>query len=108
MNELQTQNTGIKKFITDHSQKITVTIGLCLVVLLVGLLTLTSNAQSVKFEEIQENSAKWQELQREINEKSNKVSLLNSEISVLRNEQKEMEERNSLLRQVFTSGKNQK
>lgn len=89
----------IKGFTITHSQKFALAIGLITLVIVTAI-AVSVSANSVNVAEMKKNSDKWHEYQK-ISVKAE--TLLNE----ARTEQEKLEERNELLRQVFTKGENQ-
>ena len=112
MSELQTQNTGfknpLKTFTSDHADKIAKALGLIIIITIIAFFASRSEAATVSVKEIQENSAKWKEIQAQIEFKASEQDRLTSEINSLLDQQNKFKERNELLRQLFTSAKNPK
>ena len=112
MSELQTNTTGfkntLKTFTSDHADKIAKALGLIIIIIIIAFFASRSEAATVSVKEIQENSAKWQELQTQIDFKVIEKNRLTSEINSLLDQQNKFKERNELLRQLFTSAKNPK
>lgn len=94
-------------FIAKHSKKIATTIGLMFVLLIITILASTSDAATVSSEEIEQNAIEWKELQKVIDEQENIIQEAQKVRVVTLEQQDELEQRNSLLRKVFTPGENQ-
>ena len=107
MNNLKENlKTHIKNLTQNNMSKLLKTILLSLLLGMVLLFAYTQTAANedkivIEKEEIEENSQKYQDLQMNIDSCAGLIS-------EYQREQQELNERNNLLRELFTQGKNQK